>query len=86
MPPGSSPGGSGPNGLVPRGLPVQVFSLPVGSFRQDATVVGRNRGQVLVENLKRVDGARERPVYPRARQFLGAPPGWPPVGRLRRSA
>jgi hypothetical protein len=30
-----------------------VCSLPVGFIRQDITVVGRDRGQVLVENLKR---------------------------------
>lgn len=65
---------------------MQIFSLPVGSFRQDATVVGRNRGQVLVENLKRAGGGRESPACPRARQIPGAPPGWPPRGRLRESA
>jgi hypothetical protein len=45
-----------------------------------------NRGQVLVENLKRVDGVRESPVCPPVRHPPEAPPGQPPRGRPRESA
>jgi hypothetical protein len=59
--------------LRPPRLSPQALSLPVGSFRQDATVVGGNRGQVLVENLKRAGGSREGSACPCACQIPGAP-------------
>jgi hypothetical protein len=45
-----------------------------------------NRGQVLVENLKRVDGVRESPVCLPVRDPPEAPPGQPPRGRPWESA
>jgi len=41
---------------------------------------GGNRGQVLVENLKRVGGSREEPACPCVREIPGAPIVRPPRG------
>jgi len=82
---------------VPRGVPLTGYlalaasvagsvlaahSLPVGSLRQDATVIGRNRGQVLVENLKRAGRSREGSACLRVCKIPGAPASGPHRGSL----
>jgi hypothetical protein len=51
----------------------RVTPDPLGSVRKDAAVVGGTRGQVLVENLKRVGSSRKGRLYPQTRERLGVP-------------
>jgi hypothetical protein len=63
MPPGFSPGEVGadrPSAVRPS---VQIFSLPVGSFRQDTTVVGRTEDRSWWKTSREPAGfARDPPV------------------------
>jgi hypothetical protein len=82
MPPGSSPGGSGADRpraatAVRAGLLTSGRIIPTGRHCRR-----ENRGQVLVENLMRVGGARESPACPRLLRSLERRPiDLPEVGR-----